>query len=56
MASICGMKWTRGVLLIRGRRAPIVGVVSMDMLIADVAKFEYWQWSGHHRIVRGTAR
>ena len=26
----------RGVVLIRGRRAPIVGAVSMDMLTADV--------------------
>jgi alanine racemase len=26
----------RGAILIRGRRAPIVGAVNMDMLIADV--------------------
>ena len=30
----------RGAVLIRGRRAPIVGAVSMDMLTADVTGFE----------------
>jgi alanine racemase len=32
----------RGAVLIRGRRAPIVGSVCMDMLIADVTGMEVW--------------
>jgi len=30
----------RGAVLIRGRRAPVVGSVSMDMLVADVTSLE----------------
>ena len=42
----------RGVVLVRGRRAPIVGAVSMDMLMIDMTDIE--AYPGDEVVLLGT--